>query len=315
VACCRVVVVGNINVDFVLRTQRLPRRGETLLAESFSVVAGGKGANQAVAAARLGAQVALLGRLGNDVFGEQLLDNLVREGISTRLVERDQAQHTGTALVMVEPDGRNAILTALGANMGYQPEALAQSLRPALEGADGVLVQLGVPLGSVEAVVGVATALGKRVFLDPTPLRAGLPANWRRAYAVTPNETEVSALCGLQVRSRRKAKEACLRLLEEGVKVAVVKLGAQGVVLGYEGEARHLPALPVDVVDTTGAGDAFAAAFAVRHLECAGVWEAARFANCAAGLAAGRFGAQPSLPHREEVERALRDYQQTFGEA
>jgi len=300
-----VLVVGNINIDFVLRARRLPKRGETLLADSFHLVAGGKAANQAVAAARLGAQVAVIGRVGSDTFAQELVENLKGEGINTALVEQDDREHTGTALVMLEPDGGSTILTALGANLHCLPEGLAGKLRPALNEADGVLVQLGVPLATVEAVIGAAGVAKKRVFFDPTPLRAGLPDNWRRAYAVTPNETEVAALCGLPVRGRKKAEEACGKLLEEGVQAAVVKLGSKGAVVGSDGKVRYFPALKVKAVDTTGAGDAFAAAFAVRQLEGGDVWEAARFANCAAGLAASRFGAQPSLPRREEVEEAL----------
>ncbi len=307
-AACRVLVVGNINIDFVLRARRLPKRGETLLADSFHLVAGGKGANQAVAAARLGAQVSVIGRVGNDTFAQELLGNLRLEGIDTALVGQDEREHTGTALVMVEPDGGNAILTALGANLRCLPEGLVGKLRPALDKVDGVLVQLGVPLPTVEAVIGLAGVAKKRVFLDPTPLRAGLPDNWRRAYAVTPNETEVAALCGVAVRGRKKAEEACGKLLEAGMQVAVVKLGSKGAVVGCDGKVRYFPALKVKAVDTTGAGDAFAAAFAVKQLEDGDVWEAARFANCAAGLAASRFGAQPSLPRREEVEEALKDY-------
>ena len=308
-APCRVVVLGNINVDFVLTTRRLPRRGETLLADTFRIVAGGKGANQAVAAARVGASVTLVGRVGNDVFAQQLLENLVREGVDTRYVVSDTECHTGTALVMVEPDGGNAILTALGANLRVAPGEVERPLQQALAQADALLVQLGVPLETVEAAVDAASSLGKKVFLDPTPLRSGLPGNWRAAYAVTPNETEVEALCGIAVQTQGDAVRACEALLQEGVSVAAVKLGAGGVVVGVRGETRHYPALKVDAVDTTGAGDAFAAAFAVRQLEGGDVWEAARWASCAAGLAASRFGAQLSLPRREEVEAALAEYE------
>lgn len=300
----KLAVVGNINIDFVIEAERMPVPGETLAARSLKFVAGGKAANQAVTAARLGAQVTIIGRVGKDVFGPALIENMEREGINTDHVSRDDEAATGAAFVVVMPDGENAILSVLGANDRCGPDRL-EAAAPAIERADLVLVQLTVPIETVDRTIQIAADRGVPVQLDPTPIGRGLPKLWHRAHRVTPNETEATELAKAEVQDVPGALKAAQKMRRRGVKVPVIKLGAQGCLVLDDDGARVVEGYPVDVVDTTGAGDAFAAGLAVRCAEGAPMNHAAAFANACGALACTIFGAQPSLPHREDVEQFL----------
>ncbi|HQK94164.1 MAG TPA: ribokinase, partial [Armatimonadota bacterium] len=304
----RIGVVGNINMDFVLRGQRLPREGETLVADGLHVFGGGKAANQAVAARRLGADVSIVGCLGTDDLGDRALALLDEAGVDTAFVVRTQRCHTGTALVFVDRSGRNSIVTALGAN--DDPEGT----RGAVEGAtkllgsvDVVLMQLGLPVSTVDQGIRLCQEHGVPVYLDPTPIRRSLPELWCGVALIAPNETESQILLGgSRTDGPEEARTAAARLRDAGVGVAVVKLGAAGCVVAADGWTAHVPGVKVDVVDTTAAGDAFMAGLAVARGEGADWVEAARFANCAGALAATKLGAQPSLPYRPEVDALYR---------
>lgn len=300
----RIVVLGNINQDFVVRAERMPRPGETILGEEVKFVAGGKGANQAVTAARLQAQTTLIGRVGQDAFGPILLDNLRREGVDTRYVSTDDDVATGMAFIALSPDGQNSILSVGGANLRCLPryvEAAASVIRH----ADIALVQFGVPLESVELFVQMAVQANVPVVMDPTPSMGRLPHNWTQASALTPNETEAEYVVGFAVPDTPTAARAAQVMHQQGIKIALVKRGAEGCVVCTDEGTRLIPGFAVEVVDTTGAGDAFAAGLAVALAEGKPVNQAVAFANACGALACTKFGAQPSLPYRKEVEQLL----------
>lgn len=300
----RIAVLGDINQDFVMRAERMPRAGETLLGSDLRLVPGGKGANQAVTAARLGAEVTMIGRVGADVFGEELLGNLEREGIDTAFVERDPDQATGTAFIALAPSGENSILVCAGANGAVSPAQVDRAC-DAIARADILLVQLGLASETVLRGMEIAAEVGARVLFDPAPVRGDLDALWPLTTVATPNETEAEAITGRQVTDVGQAAAAARWFRERGVALAVVKLGARGALAVDDDGARLVAGYRVEVVDTTGAGDAFAGALGVRLAEGATVEEALAFANAAGAVAASRFGAQTSLPSRADVKALM----------
>jgi ribokinase len=306
-AGAKLTVLGNINSDFVVEADRMPLPGENVVGRSLRFVPGGKAANQAVTAARLGAQVSIIGRVGRDAFGPALVDNFEREGINTDFVTRDDGAVTGSAFVALLPGGENSILTVLGANDACGPE-MVEEAAPVIERADQLLVQLSVPAVTIDRAIQIAVDRGVPVQLDPTPLGRPLPRLWHRSYRVIPNASEASVLSKLEVTDPASAVEAARKLRRRGVKVPVVKLGGGGCVILDDRGPRLIESYPVEVVDTTGAGDAFAAGLAVRSAEGAPIDEALAFANACGALACTVFGAQPSLPRREAVEKFLRQH-------
>lgn len=300
----KIVVLGNINQDFVMTAERMPEPGETVLGGDLRFVAGGKAANQAVTAARLGAEVTIIGRVGDDVFGPSLLGNLAREGIDTTHVITDAEAASGAAFIALATSGENSIISVPGANFCVSPEQVRDAAGAVAEG-DFALVQFAVPLAAVEELIAVAAEAGTRVQIDPTPVRDRLPHNFSQAFAAVPNETEVAAITGASVNDVAGAARAAGQLRDIGLSIGVVKLGANGCVLQSDEGTWHVPGFEVTVVDTTGAGDAFAAGFAVALAEGRAPTDAACFANACGALAATVFGAQPSLPTRDAVEAFL----------
>lgn len=303
----KVVVLGNINQDFVMTAERMPRPGETLLGDNLRFVAGGKGANQAVTAARLGAETTLIGRVGNDAFGPLLLENLRREGVETRYIGTDDEAATGAAFIALSPEGENSIISVPGANMRCLPRHV-DAVRHVIRSADICLAQFAVPLESVEMLISIAAEEDIPVLVDPTPPRDRLPANFFSATCTTPNETEAEWVFGQAVSDLSTAKQAACGMYEQGIAVAVVKLGAKGCVVCDADGPRHIAGYPQKPVDTTGAGDAFAAGLGVGLAEGMPVNEAIFLANACGALACTRFGAQPSLPRREETDRFLAEH-------
>lgn len=301
----RLAIAGNINIDFVCEADRAPRPGETLIGRDLRFVAGGKAANQAVAAARLGAQVSLIGRVGRDAFGTALVDSFEREGINVDLISRDPEAATGAAMVVVMPGGENSIVSVLGANDRLAAD-LMEEAGGVIERADALLLQFSIPLETVDRALQIAVDRGVPVHLDPTPVGRGAARLWHRAYRVTPNATEAEALTKVPVTDVPSAVEAARKMRRRGVKVPIIKLGAEGCVVLDDRGPRLVPGFPVEVVDTTGAGDAFAAGLAVLTAEGTPLDQALLFANACGALACTVFGAQPSLPGREVVERFLR---------
>ncbi len=303
----RLVVLGNINIDFVVEAERLPRPGETLrAADDFQIIPGGKAANQAVAAARLGAQVALIGRVGDDPFGPALIENLRRENINTDFITLDDEATTGAAFITVMPDGQNAITSVLGANLRCSPEQV-EAAAAEIERSDMLLVQLGVAPEVVDRAIQIAVDREVLVQLDPSPIGQALPQLWRRCHILVPNETEAGHLLNMAVTEPASAVEAAGRLRELGVMIAVITMGAAGCVVASNDNTYLVGGYEVASVDATAAGDAFAAAFATGLGEGMPLLEAAAFANAAGALATTVSGAQPSLPRREAVQKFLHE--------
>ena len=300
----RLTVLGNINIDFVLRAERMPSPGETLLADELRFIPGGKAANQSVAAARLGAQVTLIGRVGRDPFGPQLVENFTREGIDVDHIVFDEDAATGAAFVAVSPSGENSIISALGANLRCSPGQV-EGAEAAIAAADCLLVQLGVPLETVDRAIEVARRSETPVALDPTPIRGELPRRIAEVTILTPNESEARHLTGIEVADESSAVSAARALRERGVPTVAVKLGAAGCVVVDDQGERLIPGFAVDPVDTTGAGDAFAAGLATAWASGQGIDEAVRYGNAVGALACTVLGAQPSLPRAEAVEGFL----------
>jgi len=300
----KIVVVGSSNTDMVIRTPALPRPGETVLGGEFFMAPGGKGANQAVAAARAGGEVHFVARVGNDVFGRQSLDGFLRDGIHVGHVFLDKTAPSGVALIIVGPDGENSIAVASGANSRLSADDIAKA-RPLIASADIVVTQLESPLETVREAVEAAASAGVRVLLNPAPARALGEDILRRVAYLTPNETETEILTGMTLIKKSDLAKAADVLLAKGVKAVLITLGAKGVYVATAEKKEIVPAYKVIPVDTTAAGDAFNGALAVAVAEGRPLGEAARFANAAAALATTRMGAQPSLPMRDEIERRL----------
>ncbi|HKV44682.1 MAG TPA: ribokinase [bacterium] len=301
----QVCVVGSLNMDLVVKAPRLPRVGETVAGGSFATFPGGKGANQAVAAARLGARVAMVGRVGRDAFGEQLVVGLKRDGIDAAHVRVDPDAATGVAFIGVDADGRNMIMVASGANRRV-PASDVDDAREAIVGARVLLLQLEVPMAATLRAAAIARAAGVMVCLDPAPAVALPEALYAGVDVINPNEGEAQTLTGIEVGSTADAVRAAEALHARGPRVVVVKMGERGAVyLGPEGRG-HVPAVPVKAVDTTAAGDAFAAALGVALGEGRGTADAVAFATQVAGLKVTRMGAQVAMPTRGEVEEATR---------
>ncbi|MEZ1599048.1 ribokinase [Pseudomonas aeruginosa] len=301
----KVLVVGSLNMDLVVRAPRLPRGGETLAGQSFITVPGGKGANQAVAAARLGAEVAMIGCLGDDAYGDQLYRALQAEGIDCQGVERVAGESSGVALIVVDDSSQNAIVIVAGGNGHLSPAVLACH-EHLLEQAQVVVCQLESPLETVGHVLRRAHALGKTVILNPAPATRDVPAEWLPLVDyLVPNETESELLCRLPVDSLESAGRAAERLREMGAGRVIVTLGAQGALLVGEGRVEHFPVARVKALDTTAAGDTFVGGFAAALARGLDEAAAIRFGQAAAAISVTRLGAQTSIPSREEVERAL----------
>lgn len=301
-----IVVVGSINLDLVAAVERIPRPGETICAKSLQRFFGGKGANQAVAAARLGHSVAMVGNVGDDPFGAELRAGLVAAGVNTAYVDTVPGS-SGVALITTAASGENAIAVAAGANALLTPDSLrrAESL---LKSAGILLAQLEIPMESVEFLAELARQHGIPLMLDPAPARAVDASLLRKVTWITPNETETITLLGLKERELTpNAAFDCARALRsKGANNVVLKLGAGGsLVAGAGAQPTLVPAFKVKAVDTTAAGDAFNGAFAVALMRGLQTLDAARFASATAAVSVTRAGAQPSMPTAAEVDEFL----------
>lgn len=290
-----IVVLGSLNMDLVVRTPRLPQPGETLIGGPFQTFPGGKGANQAVAIARLGVPVVMIGRVGKDAFGTTLLAAARQDGVDSRGISQDENAATGVALITVENGGQNTIIVAPGANHRLTPEIVEQH-KSIIQDASLLVMQLEVPLETVCVAARIARAAGVRVLLNPSPFQMPPPGLLRDVSVLILNETELGLLArGLEL------SQASQRLVEQGAEAVVVTLGAQGAYLQTGESESTLPAFPVEAVDAVAAGDAFIGAFAVALAEGKSMFDAACWGNAAGALAVTRQGAQPSLPRRAEL--------------
>ncbi|MCO7632646.1 ribokinase [Pseudomonas guariconensis] len=297
----KVVVVGSLNMDLVARTQRLPRAGETLAGDSFFTVPGGKGANQAVAAARLGASVAMVGNVGDDAYGQQLRQALEREGIDCQAVGVCAGVSSGVALIMVDAASQNSIVIIPGGN-GLLTPATVQRFDRLLQQAEVIICQLEVPAATVAWTLARGRELGKTVILNPAPASGPLPADWfAHIDYLTPNESEAEALAGVPATDIDSARRAGERLLQLGARKVIVTLGPLGAMFVDGAGSRHYPATVVKALDTTAAGDTFIGGFAAGLVRGMEEGEAIAFGQRAAALSVTRAGAQPSIPYLAEV--------------
>lgn len=297
----KVVVVGSLNMDLVTRASRLPRAGETLIGQTFSTVPGGKGANQAVASARLGADVSMIGCVGTDAYGTQLRDALRVEGIDCQAVSTVDGS-SGVALIVVDDSSQNAIVIVAGSNGELTPASL-QAFDAVLQAADVIVCQLEVPMKTVGYALKRGRELGKTVILNPAPASAPLPAEWYASIDyLIPNESEATALSGVTVDSIDSAKAAATHLIQAGAGKVIITLGAQGALFTDGQGFEHLLAPKVKAVDTTAAGDTFVGGFAAALANGKSEAEAIRFGQVAAALSVTRAGAQPSIPTLHDVQ-------------
>ena len=298
----KVVVVGSLNMDLVACAERLPRAGETVAGRSFATVPGGKGANQAVAAARLGASVAMVGCVGDDAYGLQLREALQIEGVDCQAVEVMAGVSSGVALIVVDATSQNAIVIVAGGNGCLLPASIDRA-DALLQEAEVIVCQMEVPLQSVAHVLARGRALGKVVILNPAPVSAPLPEQWfANIDYLIPNETEAATLTGLTVDSLASAHLAARRLRDLGASKVILTMGAQGALFASDHGVEHFAVPAVQARDTTAAGDTFVGGFAAALERGVGEREAIIFGQRAAAISVTRAGAQPSIPKLAEVE-------------
>ena len=299
-----IVVFGSINMDLTTYVPRLPQPGETLRGSSYITVPGGKGDNQAVAAARLGAQVKFIGRVGDDGFGREVLKIVTAENVDTSLVQVDPVHGTGLAVISVDENAENSIIIISGANIALDHSDIEKA-RSALKSAQVLLVQLEVNVEAALLVVKIAHELGVKVVFDPAPAQA-LPAEvYRQMNVITPNETETEVLLGFRPTDEASALQAADEFLKRGVGTAVIKLGSQGVYYKNFEDSGFVAPFKVNAIDSVAAGDAFNGGLAVALSEGKSMAEAVRWGAAAGALATTRQGAMPSMPYRMELLKLL----------
>jgi ribokinase len=301
----KILVVGSSNTDMIVHVPRIPNPGETVLGGEFSTAAGGKGANQAVAAARAGAAVTLIACVGGDIFGQRAVEGFVEEGIDTQHVAHSSHSPSGVALIFVSAEGQNSIAVAPGANALLSPAHVRRAAE-AFRGASALLMQLETPLHTVADAARLAWRQRVPVILNPAPAQNLPDALLRRVWILTPNESEASALSGLTVRDEATAAKAAAKLRQRGASAVIITLGERGAFVADAQNQQLVGGFKVKAVDTTAAGDVFNGALAVALGEGQSLLDAARFANAAAAISVTRRGAQPSAPSRREIERLLK---------
>jgi ribokinase len=301
----KIVVVGSSNTDMIIKLDRLPQPGETVLGGDFSTAAGGKGANQAVAAARAGGAVTFVARVGDDMFGRLAVEQFAADGIDVRHVIEDSDAPSGVALIFVDRNGENSIAVASGANAHLTPVD-ALSARDAVRDAQIMITQLETPIETVRAAVVLASEHGVPVILNPAPAQSLGADILRHVSVLTPNETEAELLTGVKVSTTADAETAAEKLASMGVEAIVITLGARGAFVFNADHSELIAGFDVQAVDTTAAGDVFNGALAVALAKETPLLEAVHFANAAAALSVTKLGAQPSAPILDEIEEFLR---------
>lgn len=297
----KIVVIGSCNTDMVIKSDRLPVPGETILGGTFMMNPGGKGANQAVAAARLGGQVTFISKTGNDLFGRQSIELYENEGINTDYIFSDAEHPSGVALISVDMNGENCIVVASGANATLSSKDIDKA-RTAVERADILLMQLEIPLDTVEYAAKLAYGKGIKVVLNPAPA-CYLPDSLLKClYMIIPNKTEAEMLSGVKVADWDSAKQAADIISSKGVSIVLITLGSLGALIKEGDQYYTVEATKVNAVDTTAAGDTFCGAVCIALSEGRSVCEAVKWANRASGITVTRMGAQSSIPYRRELE-------------
>jgi ribokinase len=303
----KVIVVGSLNMDLIINTAVIPAMGETVIGDSFMTAPGGKGANQAVAVAKLGEQVSILGCVGNDVFGIELIENLEKNYVDTENIKILDGISTGIAVIVVK-DGNNFIIVEPGANHKLTP-LMVEKKEDIIKGSSFMIVQLEVPLKTVETAISIAKRHGVEVVLNPSPFMPLSDEFLSKVDILILNETESQLLTGMRINSIEDAKKIISYIRKKGVRQVIVTLGGQGASYNKGDSILHIPVPDVEVVDTTGAGDAFAGAVVVALSQGKGIDEAIYYANMVGTITVMKKGAQPSLPNQLEVEEFIRKFQ------
>jgi ribokinase len=299
----KIVVVGSSNTDMIIKLDRIPKPGETRLGGEFMTAAGGKGANQAVAAARAGGDVAFVARVGQDMFGERAVAGFIEHGINVDYVQFDKSP-SGVALIFVGEDGENSIAVGSGANANLSP-ADVQQANQAIAAADVLIIQLETPLETVQAAAALGAAHGKLVILNPAPAQPLPDGLLKNVTVLTPNENEAEMLTGVIIDGEGACALAANILLSKGVGAVVITLGSQGAFVASAQSSQLVPGFEAKAVDTTAAGDVFNGALSVALAEGLSMIEAVKFANAAGAIAVTRMGAQPSAPARNEIDNLI----------
>ena len=302
-----IVVVGSSNTDMIIKMSRIPKPGETVIGGEFSIAPGGKGANQAVSAARAGGNVVFIARVGEDMFGEQSVRGFVQDGINTENIIRDKKAPSGVALIFVDREGENSIAVASGANANLSPADIDAS-RDVIASASIILMQLEIPIETVKAVVEIAREHEVKVILNPAPAQPLGDDILRYISIITPNESEAELLTGIKVGDEQRTKEAANALLAKGIQTVLITLGARGVYVADSDFKGIIPGFSVQAEDTTAAGDVFNGVLAVLLAENKSLIDAVRFSNAAAALSVTKLGAQTSAPYCEEIEKFLKNF-------
>jgi ribokinase len=299
-----IAVIGSFVTDFIFKTPRRPVKGETVVGSGFDMAMGGKGANQAVMAAHLGAHVSMIGRVGKDNFGDMQIENMKRAGVSTDFIVRDPDLGTGAGGIVVDADGDNSIVFVPNAN-GKVCREDVDAATAAIESCDTLLVQLELPFKVNGYAIKKAHKLGKRVILDPAPACVLEDYFYEYSSIMTPNETEAAILTGVKVVDPETAEQAARMIAKKGCETVIITMGGNGVFVLDCGQGLYVPPVPVNAVDTTAAGDAFTGSLAVFLGQGKPMGEAVKLAGIAGALCATRMGAQPSLPTRTQFEAFL----------
>ncbi|MGP4079929.1 ribokinase [Pseudalkalibacillus sp. R45] len=304
----KILVIGSFMMDLVVRTPRAPQKGETIIGTDFSRFPGGKGANQAVSAARLGGEVTMVGMLGNDRFGDDILDELQNNQINTKFILRNDGSSTGVGFVTLEEDGNNRIIIVPSANLQYKPADLSH-VQDLIKEADIVLVQLEMDLKVTEKAITFAKQFGIPVIFNPAPARTLEDHLLQKVTYLTPNETEAEILTGVKIKTLEDVKHAGRHLVNRGVENVVITLAEKGAYIIDRNGCEHVSGFPVAIKDTVAAGDAFNGALAVALVSGKSLMEAVHFANAAGALTVTKEGAIPSVPYLYEVEKFIQKYE------
>lgn len=301
----KILVIGSSNTDMVVKTSRFPASGETILGGDFFMNPGGKGANQALAAKRLGGNVSFLGKIGNDIFGRQAMQSLKEGGVNVDSVRIDPEKPSGIALITVDSKGENSIVVAPGSNDTLLPNDINETF-PEFESSDIILLQLEIPLETINYVAEIAHKKKKKVILNPAPATHLSDKLLKNLYMLIPNETEAALLTGISIADEESAKQAALVLKSKGVEVIIITMGAAGAFVMTDEFAKMIKTPKVVAIDTTAAGDTFCGALVAKLSRNSKLEDALNFATAAAAICVTRMGAQPSIPFEEEVDEFLK---------